>query len=131
MKLLLTTCFGIEDVVEKELKEKDEKSKVIEKRKGRVIVEVSDLEKVFSMRSVHHVIKLLSVFNFNNLKEIKQKLSEIDFSAELRETEKFIPKSFSFMRTRNKSGNVYYFYRNESITLNTKTMLRVTFNSKI
>ncbi len=89
MNLLLTTCFGIEDVVEKELKEKDEKSKVIEKRKGRVIVEVSDLEKVFSMRSVHHVIKLLSIFNFNNLKEIKQKLSEIDFSAELRETEKF------------------------------------------
>lgn len=76
MKLILTTCFGIEDVVAKELKEKDREAKILELRKGRVMVDVKKLEPVFTMHSIHHVIKMVSIFRFKTIQDISQKLKE-------------------------------------------------------
>ena len=89
MKVILTTCFGIEDVVAKELTEKSKSSKVIELRKGRVIVDVKRLKPIFSLRSIHHVIKLLSIFKFDGLEDISRKISSLDFSNEIKDCEAF------------------------------------------
>ena len=88
-KVILTTCFGIEDVVEKELKERDEKSRVLERRKGRVIAEISSLKKVLSMRSIHHVIALKDHFEFSSLEELKERFGKIDFSDVLQKGKTF------------------------------------------
>jgi len=98
MRLILTTCFGIEDVVAKELTERISAAKIVELRKGRVIVDVKRIEPVLGLRSIHHVIKLLSVFEFSDIKALAQKIMRIDFSEELK-------SSKTFRITSERAGN--------------------------
>ncbi len=111
MMLILTTCFGVEDIVAKELKEVSKSARIAELRKGRVIAAVKKQEPVLRMRSVHHIIKLLSVFRFNTLGDISQKLAGIDFSEDLGKTfritsERAGTHSFTSLDIQRAAGDV-------------------------
>ncbi|MEM2940428.1 MAG: THUMP domain-containing protein [Thermoproteota archaeon] len=72
MRLLLTTNPGIEDIVEKEVKEVLEaRASRFQNLPGRVSVEIENekLTKVFSLRSIYHVVKHLFLFEIRTGEE--------------------------------------------------------------
>ncbi|RLI04279.1 hypothetical protein DRO38_01585, partial [Candidatus Bathyarchaeota archaeon] len=72
-RMMVTTVPGIEDIV---LKEASEKLNLLESRHrfggvgGRVYLEISkeDVQKLFKMRSIEHIIQIIDVFTVKNTK---------------------------------------------------------------
>ena len=86
MKFLLTTNIGIEDIVEKEIKE-NFKAKVFPKflgLQGRDLIETNEknLEKILKLRSIYHVIKYIGNFeietSLKGLQDIYEKIKRIE-----------------------------------------------------
>jgi len=85
MKFLLTTNPGIEDIVEKEIKERF-KAKVSRfmNLQGKVLVETSEknLQKIFKLHSIYHIIKFIDHFEISTskkgLNEIYKKMKKIE-----------------------------------------------------
>lgn len=105
MKFLLTTNPGIEDIVEKEIKE-NFKAKFLGKffgLQGKVLIETSgeNLEKIFSLRSIYHVTKYLESFeietSLKGLEMIYKKIKEIEI--------KDLKKAKSFRVTSERIGS--------------------------
>ncbi len=91
MNFLVTCDPGLEDIVEKEIKEKDKKAKVARffNFQGKLLVN-SNIEKLQNMHSIHHIIKLIKVFHLKNTEpsEIKKELRKIEIQ-EMKEIDKF------------------------------------------
>jgi 23S rRNA G2445 N2-methylase RlmL len=104
--LIVTTIPGIEDLV---LKESSEKLKVLEfkprfgKVGGRVLLKISEeeLKKIFELRSIEHVIRLLKTFqvkaSMEGLNQIYREISGLD-----------IPLGSSFRVTSERIGSHDY-----------------------
>jgi len=97
MKFILTCDPGLEDVVRLELKEKIKNAKFLGKFKnlpGKVLIETKSLKKLFSFRSIHHVMKFISQFQIESsekigLEEIASKLDEINLARFLKNKKSF------------------------------------------
>ncbi|MEM5867724.1 MAG: THUMP domain-containing protein, partial [Candidatus Aenigmatarchaeota archaeon] len=97
MKFILTCDPGLEDVVKLELKEKIKNAKFLGKFKnlpGKVLIETKSLKKLFSFRSIHHVMKFISQFQIESsekigLEEIASKLDEINLARFLKNKKSF------------------------------------------
>ncbi|MCS7106143.1 MAG: THUMP domain-containing protein [Candidatus Aenigmarchaeota archaeon] len=96
-KFILTCDPGLEEIVKLELEEKVKSAKFLGKLKnlqGKVLVEAKSSKKLFSLRSIHHIAKLISYFQIssferNGLEEIALKLSKINFSKLLKNKKSF------------------------------------------
>ncbi|MEM1535053.1 MAG: THUMP domain-containing protein [Candidatus Pacearchaeota archaeon] len=90
MRFILTCDPGLEDIVGRELKEKIKSAKILGKLlslPGKLLVETrfSQIKKLFSLRSIHHIAKLISSFQISTfdrsaLEEIALELKKINFS---------------------------------------------------
>jgi putative N6-adenine-specific DNA methylase/tRNA (guanine6-N2)-methyltransferase len=85
MKFLLTTNPGIEDIVEKEVRENFKVEKVEKFLQGKVFVSFKkvNLKKLFELHSVYHIIKYVSQFEISSttqkgLEEIYKMLKRIE-----------------------------------------------------
>lgn len=98
MLVVLTTSRGIEDIVKKEIEEKigafKDRSDLIS-IPGRVLVELNEesTSKLFTLRSIFHVIKFITYFKIENnkegLKTIYDSLRSLDLSSIVEGKKKF------------------------------------------
>ncbi|MGB9805176.1 MAG: THUMP domain-containing protein [Thermoproteota archaeon] len=107
MLIILTTSRGIEDIVEREIEEKVgafKNRKDLMNIPGRVLVELNkeSVSKLFTLRSVFHIVRFITSFEIENSKEglrtIYNTLRSIDLSDVIEEKKKF-------RVTSERSGN--------------------------
>lgn len=117
MKILLTTNPGIEDIVEKEVREKIGASvSSFHNLPGKLITEIDEREigKIFSLRSIYHAIKYVTMFEiktsdeglldiYRNLREIE--IEELDDATTFRVTSQRIGEhSFTSIQVQKYAG---------------------------
>ncbi|RMF31871.1 MAG: methyltransferase domain-containing protein [Candidatus Nitrosothermus koennekii] len=80
MLYILTTNPGIEDIVELEVREKLD-GKTIQKflgLAGRVLVDTNESKRLFSLRSIYHIIRYIDQFEIDRLDDIYDYLKTIE-----------------------------------------------------
>lgn len=106
MKLMFTCPPGLEDIVELELKEKFGSLDVVLKPlniQGRVLADIptSNINDVFSLRSIHHIRRHISIFNVSTSKDGLNEIYNTIYSMDLRD---FLPPHASFRVTSERIG---------------------------
>lgn len=107
MLVILTTSRGIEDIVEKEIEEKVGEFKIrkdLVSIPGRIFVELNEesISKLFTLRSIFHIIKFITYFNIESSKEglrtVYNSLRSLDLSS-------IVEGKKKFRVTSERSGN--------------------------
>lgn len=85
MKFLATTIKGLEDVSSKEIEELLD-AKIIEKSNGKIIFESEEEFLIRDLKSIDKVLLLIDKFKFDNLNDIKDKVSKANIKDYLKNT---------------------------------------------